>query len=1553
MKTCTYNINGTWYTYDKAIDYILQNESLTNAFGDTVFAAANTRQQNIKSALEQIKEENKYEINPDKNNLGEGELSFKGVDNKKVYSLQGFVNSDKFTDDYGNQVCTPLNKEDFKQYIIAQETDPNNPNRISVSDAEIKADKIIASWDLIAEDATILHTILSRFYQNTLDLEEDLKGTRFEGLASILLNKKKAARDQVADITRSKGTFIYNLNLKTHIPDLNIDVIGHIDAINIDPDGNIQIINYKITTNFIQEHKEKHYKFSLALLKQMVIDALAQKGVGVKTENINVAIVPIKLAYDKEFNGITSIDVQSKLSEIGTAEGRYYFDKFDKVAKKHVNPQIVIEELTLPEKELVDEQLGIIIPSQKLTIQGIQITAENWIKNNLNTAIVQVNEVNSQGQKVYYKIVFNENDVVDITDYHRPLENKQVKEAVQSRLKDLYIGNSYISAKNIVRLIKTGIEKKGKFNFQNNPAYKRCGKYFDKILKPYFTAEEDEDGNYNPDWELIEDDLLVEANILMFRNKKTYKLDVITISPYDLDATAKLRNRYTNILGEFIGDNVALQEGIKKSTYGNLEMLRTMLVLNQVIPKIQGDYKLGFVQILSPENINGHPMFTFQNAIKDFTKITSIVKKHEGDKFKFKNNFSGAKFYDAIDVFLRELSKVDEEFRDKVLSDEWGGTILQDAYASRLQKLEALKSIMKAMEQEFGLSSLNELDSFDDKVKVNLYKHVAQAVLQYSNLEQKIDFNEVDMDSAEINFMGSANLSSQNARIITGLFAQTADAIAENAYKATRPVASYLTKYYKACGYSNFENSTIGDQARVFKRLYEEVDGKKTMRFKNPWTDDSLQPHEREFLKQALFSFAQVRARMFPGKETILPFSTYNDPKIPEFINTHPWYLEVPLMKASKATDRMTGQAFKEWKTRMLRIFHPSQLGKNFQEVIDGIYSEEEKAKVEEDFAHLNTANRYGWYESLNSSSERQIALTRGTDFFETNVEELLMNFITAQEEAEHMADFMCQAKAVILTMNTIGQTGSPKLKNTLKYINDFISINAYNRSINEESSKKVLSVITPARRLATTMYIMGNISSAVRDLTEGVLQNSMRAIIHYQTNISKKSLAKAYQIVVKDGTLSNVRSLNLLNQLNIKYRISNVDLARIQEVLSTGRGGILNYENWLYATLRRPDFVNRMTLFVARMIEDGVWDAMSINENGDLEYDWTKDGRYSYYAEHKDNPPVNDEKFLHQKGAYYSAILEYNEEHPNNPLNIQDPNVALPSPYTNVYVESIKTVANSIYGSYDKSTKSMWEFIAVGQSLGQFTTWMNGMIGNYFRKPGTPTGEVIRKQATNEVGEPLYLDGTYFNILVQRTRDDGTKYYFNESTNEEYTGQVLPLMKNVPVVGQGIMFSVLSLFKKVLPTALDRMETEGIQGLVDEINKEIIKNPEELKNFKKLLFSDILVTLFMASLFHWGITPAYNELKKNRPHDDFLMNSFEDIVYKGTASSYDGFKGPVNIVTTYGENMNPPAYKVTTKMVTDVFKTTFGDKTLGQLLTQNIPLLRSFRHAYDAYIQA
>ena len=121
-----------------------------------------------------------------------------------------------------------------------------------------------------------------------------------------------------------------------------------------------------------------------------------------------------------------------------------------------------------------------------------------------------------------------------------------------------------------------------------------------------------------------------------------------------------------------------------------------------------------------------------------------------------------------------------------------------------------------------------------------------------------------------------------------------------------------------------------------------------------------------------------------------------------------------------------------------------------------------------------------------------------------------------------------------------------------------------------------------------------------------------IRTINKFQTNISSKSLSKAYVTVVKNS-FTDGRTINIVNQLCKIYRLSNVDVSRISEGLITERG-LTNMRDWLYASLRRPDFLNRMVLFVAQCYEDGVYDAFSIKD-GKLTYNWKEDKRFKIYA--------------------------------------------------------------------------------------------------------------------------------------------------------------------------------------------------------------------------------------------------------------------------------------------------------------------------------------------------
>ena len=162
---------------------------------------------------------------------------------------------------------------------------------------------------------------------------------------------------------------------------------------------------------------------------------------------------------------------------------------------------------------------------------------------------------------------------------------------------------------------------------------------------------------------------------------------------------------------------------------------------------------------------------------------------------------------------------------------------------------------------------------------------------------------------------------------------------------------------------------------------------------------------------------------------------------------------------------------------------------------------------------------------------------------------------------------------------------------------------------------------------MVSAFYVAGNVTGAVRDSFQGLLENITSAIIKFQTDIDAKDVAFGYKEVIAEG-VGNLMVATKINQFNLKYRFSNLDAARISEGQKTGRGGILNAENWAYSTLRGPDYLNRMVLFVAKMKHDGCYDAYSLDEKDRLKYDWRKDNRFNLLAKGAEGKRENEAEY-------------------------------------------------------------------------------------------------------------------------------------------------------------------------------------------------------------------------------------------------------------------------------------------------------------------------------------
>lgn len=441
------------------------------------------------------------------------------------------------------------------------------------------------------------------------------------------------------------------------------------------------------------------------------------------------------------------------------------------------------------------------------------------------------------------------------------------------------------------------------------------------------------------------------------------------------------------------------------------------------------------------------------------------------------------------------------------------------------------------------------------------------------------------------------------------------------------------------------------------------------------------------------------------------------------------------------------------------------------------------------------------------------------------------------------------------------------------------------------------------------------------------------RTVSKFQTDLTSKSVLLGYKEVIENAWKSD-RQVNLLSEICLRYRLSNTDAARIAEKAITSRGGVANYEVWTYATLRAPDFLNRMTLFVAQCLQDGVWDAWEFDSENRLIYNWKKDKRFAvYYSGNKNHPD-----YAKQKGLYMSRIRMYNEEHKSEePLSYSDD---LPEPYTLSEIKKFQMFANQIYGAYDKSMKSKLEHLALGQNYLGFSTWLNAHVAFWFRSPGFYDEYFEIRQRETADGSKYFFDESN-NIVLEITKEDGTKVVVDENNNEISSQMLAPIYDKIPVRVQGMMYTLYDSFNVL------------VEGGAKEFKKQVWDNKYEQENFRKLGWD-----LFFLALFGFLFSEAmfgglHKEFMKKRNPDDLLINGFEELLFSSASSSYEGFSSIYAISKYLLNETTPLAANAPISLTKDLFSATFGSMEFDQLLTKNIPTLRAFSKTVRYYYKS
>lgn len=1541
--TCEYRFNGgDPMTYQALID------SLSGADIDTALSIlfSLSKQDAVYDSIMQLKKEHQFKTWEKKTfNSIDGEPSIDvGSD---MMSIQQFIDSHYFMIN-GEP---PMFKMVFDDYLKYKKEDLVENKKMSESDAEDYVNLMKDRWEIIAQDAFDLHKLLVSTKGKTDDLTyQELSmsatGTAFQSI----VDKVEAASSKVikqvflrngADKTGggAKGRLIKNVNLSAELKGIPEEIVGHIDYLIIRDNGDIEVFNIKSSTesytNWDSAKKEK-YRYQMAILKRIL------EFNGIPAKNIRMNIIPVKMTYDPTFQYVTDLEVEQTVA-VDFKDSTYILKKYDQAAEQFIASKVVLEDIDTAAALKLHGQLQKIFPGRDIEAYGIKETAKTWVARYWNQ--LKPTPVDGGGWEITLP---GEKKPIKIDDARVGSKNEEIVGIVQDRLEDL--SRNVQNEKGIYRVItdiKNAYERSGFYNPSGE-----YGHYLGEQFAKYFEGgtKVDDDGKLDYSWELINNDILTEAGILVFRNKYTQQLDVVTLTNFDVTQEYKFKGR-NNLLGYYLPD-INSENFTMKSDYGNIEAIRTMTVLNEVLPHIEGTIKLGELKVLGiSHQMHGKKgrLFDFSRLVPQYDTIVKVVNKNT--EAKIDNNFKikGFKYVDQADILIQqwneiissnpnltEIKSLDEYISQKHLIDGTtiDGLVQVGTIEAKVEKLELLIDKLRDLAKERGIkvgdtrklldiskSARNDLN----KAIAILYIAATKALNQYYG---DLSLENEDFGAIQEYMLKNNSINNSNVRQVGFMFQKAIDKIASDMVNRYSPIRPIFMEFYEKAGYTKAQNAVIGNQASVYRNLYElDENGNRTMQFKNPYDEfNDLKDYERDFLKKILFEFHKIRCEML-GKTNDIKGP--DDPKLQQRDKIPTNYFNAPLERASAATRRtQMDKGFTQWGKKMVRMI--TKPGEFFEEM-QGLVGSDEMNQRRDDINNLQAYNPF-LNSERNTNVRNSYLSEKGVDYFEYNVENLLIDFMEKHVQSEEFNKMLTRAKGIELDLILRGETESDTegIERTLKTINDFLNINVFNKSIIGEDAQRIEAIMAPIRSAVSTLYVAGNIAGAVRDGFQGLLENISSAIIKFQTDIGVSDVAFGYKEVISEG-VGNLMTMTKLNQFNVKYRFSNLDVARISEGQKTGRGGILNGEQWAYATLRGPDYLNRMVLFVAKMNHDGCYDAYTLDDEKRLVYDWRKDKRFNLFAKGEDGKRENEAEYNKQKSLYYSLIRAFNLEgyrkENGDQLNYSDD---LPDAYTLQEIQTFKTFSDNIYGSYNKSTKAKYEHTALGRNFAFFSTWMNGIVDVYMKDTQVSQGESKLQQETDYNGNLLF-------------------FAENGDITTEDTG--VPVMKGVPIMVQGVFATLRDICKTFYHCGMDEQGNWNASRGWNAIKTDIWTNEVARRNMRRLL-RDILIGGLLTALFKLWLDEVYREHKANDDGRNVATNAAIEILYKSSSSCFDTFLGPMAIYDYLGNQTNPATYRLQSKVFNDIWNFALGEKTMGQIMMSSQALPRTFQDTYNMWVR-
>lgn len=1342
---------------------------------------------------------------------------------------------------------------------------------------------------------------------------------------------------------------------------------GSIDLMVVGKDGIPDIIDYKTSTKQYSQFigaKKRTYGYQLNFYRRMLNRA------GLDTESSRMFIAPIQIngismnddgsfkltgiVYDKNDTGLKPLDTHDatgsmmnnidnilppKVAESSNSETLFEDVKNE---QKAILPEYAYSYENLTD-EYIHKQFKIYCAVDKTSgkLKYYKNPEHKGTGRMLNGREIQVDASNPSA--MYEKI----------REYHlsKPARRKElvynIYDSVVSEIND---GNTSVS----MRIPNDNME------------------YVNRILYPY----------RNGNWEVVTGDKrLLDFGIILFRNKVSGRIDVINISNESLNDLHSMKKGTELLSGHIHDDIVEISKNSRmlKAVEGNIELIRTMTVLNNLTGFFDPNKSfIGNIVVLNPYDAeaiyacNEDIKYTY-NTLVNASRNESIKKNNSirlGDDFEMIEG-TMIDIQSRIDRDVAEYMSLNDKDKKKRgrtnLMKEFNGVRVYDGTGNnglnmfvsqknrtRGEQIQQLITLQRRLESLFPflkeIDSKSTIDSSNRDI-YDMYVEIARAIQTLSGIQNKQQLFE---SSKYMQFAGLKSLFTKgytgtmldNPGVLYSNLLNSTTSYVNTAYQNIRdimiaPIAKFVEleeRMIKATK-NNMVTMMVKNREHLWDEFYrKDADGtiNKDLLFVRP--EEVQDPEKRQILKELLIEIN--RARHYSGGR----FAT--DEQIASLSDNESYYY-MPIVKKGRVDENGVAHNISETigskiKNALPHIFSIDKWKEAFGSMRDKV-SEAFGVTPEVEARSERSANDL--YEMNNTLlGEEDIEDRRkkiddiGFDNISTNAINSGISMAYSTISDAELSNALAVIKSSIVGLKSNGEIMNRSYAGDIEYLENYIRKNVKNEDINPEELKPLVNAVDKLSNIAVSSVLMFSPVQMIYQPLQGFFVNSSMVAKRILGNKSfeLKDLEEGFRIAYQDILSSGKTKVSLINQV---FGINDMDMndyaaeANNHKDIASISG--LRKIGMMFAS--RPDYYNRMSIFIAQMIKDGTWDAYE-QDGYKLKYDFKKDKRFS-----KLNDPnaVHDDEYMKQLGEYNAMARQLTIEGARN----EDGSlfqyqygkiVSLPKAYTAQQSESYKNIADDAYGYYTHEKKAMIHAMFAGKLFMQFKTYFSGKKNQYFL-PGGVKMRGSYEHYKDDTGHGMYSYVSDDGIESYCYLEDNGKY-INRNTGEEISpDKVTPFYYWKGRYQEGVVMTLA----KIISEASNKKSFK-------EALKYYTENPDEsirdayITN-RNILLSDLLIALLIGGIIASLLSAKYKDILK----DDDIPRIAKDAIgiFSVAVANATMDANIINTVKSVFGNWTPMTISWSIKTAGNIVSTLSGDKSAWDSLCSSVSSIRQVKN--------